>query len=106
MATVFSTRFIAVHDQPVAIPATYLVPAGFVAVVRDVDAYFGSSLSVKTVFARGSAAQIFWQETVGANLAGWRQWEGRQVIYAGETLSLFADELVDLTASGYLLTLP
>ena len=83
-----------------------MVPAGFVAVVRDIDVYFGTSLSVRQVFAYGSASQVFFQGSVDANLAGWRQWEGRQVLQAGEALGILGTDVFDLTASGYLLTLP
>lgn len=100
---VYSTRLIAVHDQPAIAPATYLVPPGFTLIIRDIDVYFGSAISVRTVYARGSATQVFWQATVDINLAGWRQWTGRQVIEAGETFDVFATDVFDVTASGYLL---
>jgi hypothetical protein len=83
-----------------------VVPAGFVAVVRCMDAYYGLALSDRKVYAEGHVGQVFWQESVGPNLAGWRQWTGREVFYAGETFRMFGDDVVDMTASGYLLELP
>jgi hypothetical protein len=35
-----------------------------------------------------------------------KQWQGRQVLYAGETLQAQSSDLVDLTVSGYLLGTP
>jgi hypothetical protein len=101
---IFSTRFLAVHDLAPAIPATYIVPAGHLAVVRNMDAYFGASLSDRKVFARGSASEIFWEEVVSAPGDGWRQWQGRHVFFEGEAFSMFVDAVGDISASGYLLT--
>lgn len=102
---VFSTRFLAVHDAAVAVPNDYVVPDGFVAVVRDMDAFFGMALGERTVEAFGSALQVFWQDTVGLGESGWRSWRGRQVLYAGETLRMIViGDVGDITASGYLLS--
>jgi hypothetical protein len=106
LSSVYSTRLLATHDQPGITPAVYVVPAGFTLVVVCIDAYFGSALSDRTCFAIGSAGQVFWSESVGPGLAGWRQWTGREVFYAGEDLQLFASDTWDLSASGYLLELP
>ncbi len=103
---VFSTRFLAAHDQPAIVPATYIVPAGFVAVVRDLDVYCGDVLGGDEFFARGSAGQVFWQATIALGETGWRFWRGRQVLYAGEQLQMFSTKVFDLSASGYLLTAP
>lgn len=82
------------------------MPAGKVLVVRDMDAYLGSSLSARQIYAVGSAGQVFWQASLAANESGWRSWRGRQVLYAGESLEMFATDVWDLTASGYLLDAP
>lgn len=94
------------HDQPGGTPITYVVPAGFVAVVRDMDAFIGSIIGNVGMVAKGSAAQVFWQETLVAPGNTWVQWRGRQVLFAGESFSMEADDVMDLTASGYLLTAP
>lgn len=103
---VYSTRFLAVHDQAGGVPAVYSVPAGKLAVIRDMDVYFGASLAARQVYAEGSAGQVFWQDSVGSTLAGWRSWRGRQVLYPGENFIMFGTDTFDLTASGYLLNLP
>lgn len=104
---VYSTRFIAVHDSPIAYPNVYTVPAGFVAVVREMDVYFGPSLAARKIFAEGTASQIFWEDSVAAVEDGWRQWQGRQVFYASESFQLFcAGDVGDITVSGYLLAAP
>lgn len=101
---IYSTRLLAVHDQPAIVQATFTVPAGKTLVVRDIDIYYGTSLSVREVFAVGSAGQIFWYETVDANLAGWRQWTGREVFYETEVFGVYGSDVLDITASGYLLS--
>jgi hypothetical protein len=101
--SVYSTLFLAAHDQPAVVPATYTVPAGKLAVVRDLDAYLGTSLSARQIYALGSAGQVFWQASLAINESGWRSWRGRQVIPEGQSFYLFATDVWDLTASGYLL---
>jgi len=103
-APVFSTRFLAVHDQPALIKAEYVVPSSFLAVLRCIDVFYGGSLSAQTVLAYGSAGQVLWQETWAINLGGWRGWRGREVYYAGETIAIGGTDVMDFTASGYLLT--
>jgi len=103
---VYSVRFIAVHDQPALLKAEYVVPDGYTAVVRDFDAYYGGSLSAEQVFLVGSADQIVWQVSWAINEAGWRGFRGRQVYYTGETIAVYGTDVMDLTASGYLLLSP
>jgi hypothetical protein len=102
--SIYSVRFLAVHDQPAVLPAVYTVPAGHTAVVRCLDAYLGSALSARQIFAAGSAGQIFWEASLAINEQGWRPWRGRQVLLEGESLTMFATDVWDLSASGYLLT--
>jgi hypothetical protein len=102
---IFSTRFLAQHDLAVGLTATYTVPVGFVAVVRDIDVYNGTA-EAGTVNALGSASQVFWSESWSIVNAGWRMWRGRSVLYAGEVLTLESDvSVIDVTASGYLLVI-
>ena len=106
LVNLYSTRFLAAHDQAGSDPVVYVVPAGKLAIVRDVDCYAGTTLLGVTFFARGSAGQVFWSDSSPAAGAGWKQWQGRQVLYAGESLSLEGDDTCDLAASGYLLDAP
>jgi hypothetical protein len=106
VANVFSTRFFAVHDQPAILPVSYTVPAGFTAVVRDIDVYCADILGGEEFFARGNAGEVFWQDSIALGETGWRMWRGRQVLFEGESWELFGTKVFDLAASGYLLTNP
>lgn len=100
---IYSTRLIAVHDQPGGTPAAYVVPAGKTLVVRSIDCYAGTTTLGVNFIALGSAGQVFWGAGTAPVSSGSRQWTGREVLYAGETFQLQADDTADLTASGYLL---
>lgn len=100
---IYSTRLIAVHDEPGGTPAIYVVPADRTLVVRSIDCYAGTTVLGVTFFAKGSAGQVFWSDSTPAAGSGSRQWQGREVLYAGESFELSADDVADLTATGYLL---
>jgi hypothetical protein len=104
MAGVYSVRFYGAHDLTGL--ATYTVPTGFVAIVRDFDAFWGVSTAGAEVNLYGHAGQVIYQAAFGLNDVGWRGWRGRQVLNAGETLQIFTSDAMDVTLSGYLLTSP
>ncbi len=84
---------------------SYTVPAGFVAVIRDLDAYNGGGITVTNITLHGSGGQTIWQDdstTLSRNSA----WRGRQVIFAGETFDVHTTGAWDVTVSGYLLSTP
>lgn len=101
---IYSSRLFAIHDAPAFINQEYTVPALQTLVVRCIDLYYGGSLGDTYAYALGSAGQVFWQEHWTPAEAGWRQWVGREVLYAGEIFSLNATDVLDMTASGYLLS--
>jgi len=103
VATIYSTRLVAVHDQPGSTPVTYTVPALGTLVVRCIDGYAGPTALGVTFYAKGSAGQVFASASGAALGSSQLTWRGREVLYAGETFSLEADDTADLTASGYLL---
>jgi hypothetical protein len=110
MASVYSTRFLfaALSDGETA---TYVVPAGFRAVLREttvaqVDAGAGS-LANWILFNTGGLGVIFhYSALTGANSSELFSW--RLVFEVGESIVVRNDDVPDLhvTASGYLLTLP
>jgi len=100
---IYSTRFIA--EQGLAGIALYTVPLGFVAVVRDIDAYNGGSLSPEFLFFEGTAGQTIWKGTGTMDPVN-PQWSGRQVFVENEAFSFFTTGTWDVTASGYLLRAP
>lgn len=105
MASVYSVSFI--QQQGLLGTATYTVPAGFRAVVRDIDAYSGASLSSRTLNAIGAAGQTFWQHQWQPTDQDSQSFRGRVVIDQGDTLEIsVSGDTCDVTACGYLLTLP
>lgn len=92
----------------------YTVPPGFVAVLRDVDVYWGGGLAFPSVHVIGSASQTIaeFHPTADAN-AGlgaqadshtWR-WRGRQVVEPGDSFGVnVTGDPCDVSVSGYLLT--
>lgn len=105
MAAVYSTRFLQVlgHNGD----ASYQVPPGKLAIVRDVDAFVAPDNAPGAVYLWGALGQTIW-------LANWsgladdltQQWRGRQVYLAGENVWIHTTAPADVTVSGYLLTTP
>jgi hypothetical protein len=84
-------------------PVSYTVPAGYRAVVRDIDTYNGGDLLQFASYFEGNDLQTIWG-VQWTNVNAWsNQWRGRQVFYAGESFHFRADSGVDVTISGYLL---
>lgn len=103
MPPVYSTRFLAQHDINVATPAQYTVPVGKLAILRDIDSYHGGLVgNILYATLASSPAVVFFQASWAINEQGWRPWRGRQVFYAGDTISLFSNHNLDVYASGYL----
>ena len=74
--------------------------------MRCIDAYANVSVASRELHVIGSDEQTFAWFSWGPTDQAARQWTGRQVIYAGETLQAQSSDLVDLTVSGYLLQTP
>lgn len=88
---------------------TYTVPAGYLAVVRDVTLAAGTdALPVAFVLAVADVGVIVEMilPPAESGVAPYQQWRGRVVVNSGEELELTADALCNATVSGYLLTLP
>jgi len=104
-SSVYSARFIATAGDPMP-TATYTVPEGYVAVVRDVRGLVGSATSGNvTVTVAGTYGFIYVADAVsGQNVLVAE--EMRVVVNAGETISAQSstDALANLLVSGYLLT--
>lgn len=82
------------------------IPAGFTCVLRDFDVYFGGSIFARAVYLRGAGGQTIWYNKFTAPDGQYASWRGRQVVAAGETFSIFTEDAMDVTLSGYLLTTP
>jgi hypothetical protein len=101
--TVYSTRFISGTSTP-STGLSYTVPGGYVAVIRDVAMLpIASGLTAAAVGVSGGA--FFWKVVTGTNGVS-QQWQGRQVLNAGETLIAdVAGASAEYMISGYLLAL-
>lgn len=101
---VYSTRFIQVRGLDGAV--TYTCPDGYVAVVRDLDAYHGATGAESSVYLIGAGGQTLWENDNSVVDASYSSWRGRQVFYEGESIQVSANDSTDVTVSGYLLSLP
>jgi hypothetical protein len=100
----YSHRFIA--EAGFTGSAAFLVPAGFVAVVRDIDAVIFTP-GAGTIEAGIGGSAVFWGFTWSfVAVLGWESWRGRIVLNPGEQLVITTNTGMDFSASGYLLSLP
>lgn len=103
---VFSEQFI-LSDEALGYPS-FLVPAGFTAVVRDFSAFTADGVELAQVLIQNSgAAPAIVVASVGSILAaGYGQWQGRAVCPGGGTISVSLTYLLggpDVYVGGYLL---
>lgn len=108
MQTVYSVRLY--HGLGVS-PGTivaYTVPAGYRAILRDIDCYSSAGVSNSEIYIEGDLGQTIFHAEVAATTQDSPQWRGRQVFEPGETISINVGgaSAWDITMSGYLLTLP
>jgi hypothetical protein len=104
--TVYSVQFISTDN--VALNPTYEVPAGYRAILRDLDAWCGGTpTSQGIVMENLSTGALIWYEPFTTEFQI-SQWRGRQVIDEGQQVQLTtgAGAPIHASLSGYLLTLP
>lgn len=103
--SVYSKRFI--QEGGLDGSATVTVPTGVVWIVRDLDSVVHSG-DPGVIVLQGAADQDIWiGDTATTSTTLWYGWRGRQILYAGETLTvLVASGSWDVTVSGYELTSP
>jgi hypothetical protein len=104
MASVYSTRFVALHNGTLA---TYVVPADAVAVVRSISAFNNATVAhwANVKVQNGPALFVAILPANGSSPVGELSIRAdlRQVLNAGQTLEVStADPLVDVLVSGYL----
>lgn len=104
--TVYSVNFIRARVTVTAIE--YIVPAGSVIVVRDVDAIVYAGSTGLVTMAQGSSGVGIWSTVPTGSAQATQMWRGRQVINAGSILYVqpFGTVTADVTISGYVLSLP
>jgi len=105
VSTVYSTRFLQAHGASSG--ASFTVPNGYVAVVRDADIY-SNSTGFSAFYLQGADGQALWYAAYNPGDQKSQQWRGRQVYFAGETISVSVDvgglDSIDYAVSGYLLS--
>lgn len=101
MSSVYSTSFIqwAADETPPA----FVVPDGYVAVVRDLDVVWGGGAMVNWQMGIATGAKIAGGQFTEETLIQHQEWRGRQVLNAGQALYVSADGPIDGAVSGYLL---
>lgn len=104
MAGVYSTRFY-IGVLPTALTTVYTVPAGRVAVLRDIDGTNGvAGDQYLLLYIAGFFVLNLDANGASSGLARYYNWRGRQVLNAGESIQLQASAGGDIALSGYLLT--
>lgn len=100
----YSTRFLLYSGSAAGTVASFTVPAGYVAVLRDIDLLATSAALTGAIVQAGTAYPgILWTGPTAATTS--RAWRGRQVFYAGEVIRCYVfDGSWDVLASGYLLS--
>lgn len=105
MSTIYSTAFFK-GNVVSGSPQTYTVPAGYVAVLIDVDV--DGYINTASGLYVGSGANL-WMVISGIAVSAHQhiQWQGRIVLNAGESIkAAVASGNCYVAASGYLLSLP
>jgi hypothetical protein len=99
---VYSYQFISEASFTGAAVVEY--PAGYVAIVRDIDVVAGVSASGSFYAYDVGTGGKFWAVSEGVEtLATW-SWRGRQVFEPGNQIGFFCDFELDVRMSGYLLS--
>lgn len=105
MAQVYSTRFHLIAAGGGS--GAYLVPAGFLAVIRDVSGVSSSSGAAITVYLNSTIQVVRVQPDASFTVAEGLHWEGRIVALAGDEINVLADVGTSgAYVGGYLLSTP
>ena len=105
MAPVYSTLLLAASPGG---GATFTVPAGYVAVVVDVE-WASNDVDGSYLSLNDGADVVVFSSAIPNPLTGVPsgQWVGRQVVEPGDTVSVVSDATsLSIRVTGYLLTLP
>lgn len=103
MANVYSTQF---WDAHAVTGLAYEVPTGFVAVLRYLTLFYSGGLGAQVQLVLAPATTILFQGFNPAATGQWNDHDIHVVVNPGQLFSLAADDGVDVSLSGYLLSLP
>jgi hypothetical protein len=102
MAPIYSTKLVNA-DYPTPYSAVvYTVPVGARVVVTNID-YFTSGPSGTYFTVKLGAGYVIWTQNA-ANVSQMLRWEGKQVLNAGDTISIINGNVATLDITGYVLT--
>jgi hypothetical protein len=105
MSSVYTVNVYQAHDLNGTSPLFSPEP-GHVLVLIALDVYFQGTIG-GNAYLYGAQNQVIWHNVFGLTPAGqYASWRGRAVIEEGRTSYLRTDQDMDLTLSGYSLTLP
>lgn len=105
MARLYSARFVSENGDGTT--HGFTVPDEVIWVIRDVDVYSDVPIGLDSgqCIVGIETVPFFWT-TTGPDTTTHDQWQGRQVLNAGESLEVYADANVAVTISGYVLSAP
>ena len=86
------------------IPPAYVVPVGFVAIVRDLDVWSGGGAMIDWEMTLFGSTHIAAGQFTVESLPQTAQWRGRQVVMPGEIIAFQSTGPTDGAICGYLLT--
>ena len=105
--TLYSEQLIVVRGLTSS--SSRIVPPGFIWILRDIDAYGNMGVfDTAHLFVTGGAGQtIVWMDWPNDSQSH-QQWQGRQVLNAGDQLQVenLGSAPIDVSISGYSLTAP
>jgi hypothetical protein len=87
-------------------PPAYVVPDGYVLVVRDVDVVSGGGAIIIWLWGINDVCKISAGQFTIEAITQHQSWQGRQVLNAGEACYFASDGSTDGAISGYLLVIP
>lgn len=102
---VYSTSFLNVHALDGE--TGFEVPPGQLAVIREMTAFWpGPDPGSAQLVMPTSGGTAIWLNQATPSAGAYASWSGRLVIPAGSLVGVLGSGAVDITISGYLLTLP
>jgi hypothetical protein len=104
MANVYSTRMLSAFGVTSDIARG--PPAGFVWVLKTLDAYY-DNLAVGTARLKAFGGSTIWVNTFSATAGPlYASWRGMYVLKPGETFVVNSSQPTDINVNGYQLSLP
>lgn len=102
MAIPYTHRFLSWAASE--LPPAYTVPAGYLAIVRDLDVWSGGGAMIDWQLSVDGIAKFAAGQFTVESIAQTAQWRGRQAVLPGETIQFQSDGPTDGLCTGYLLT--